>query len=305
MKLDTLLLPLGAFLFLACLRLPASAPYAKPITDLPTALPLSRGVDQALRIPVTPAAMLAVWVIEPQAGTPLRGTVIFLHGFGTNHRSVENAGEALRQAGYRSVLVDMRGFGESTGVHGDFGVTDALDLKQLVDALQKRDLCGRTVGVYGTSLGAATAILFAAADPRVTSVVAVAPFADIRTEVPSFARGVLGTLGTLGTLVPDEKLVRVADAVGTMAHWNLDNAKPIVAIQETRAPVLLIHGDADEFIPHAASEQLHAAAPDHSTLVTPHARGHVDLCFDIPGELQGMTRDWFDRTLLPHDGGIP
>ena len=58
----------------------------------------------------------------------------------------------------RAVLVDLRGFGESTGEHITFGVMDAQDLKQLTDALQQKHLCGDTVGVYGTSYGAASAI---------------------------------------------------------------------------------------------------------------------------------------------------
>lgn len=300
MKLNLLLLPLGVFLFLACVSLPegtVAPPGPAVVPPLPAPLPISKGVDSEMRVPVgNPSAALAVWVQEPAVGTAIRGTVIFLHGFGTNHTSVANAAAALRRGGYRSVLVDMRGFGDSTGVHADFGVTDAADMKLLVDFLQKRGWCGATVGVYGTSLGAATAILWAAVDPRITSVVAVAPFADIRTEVPSFARGVLGSLANM---VADDDLNKAADAVGKAARWNLDNARPIDAITKTKAEILLIHGDADEFIPHTASEELHAAAMDHTMLITPHNRGHVELCFDIPGELQGVTRDWFDKTLMP------
>jgi uncharacterized protein len=195
------------------------------------------------------------------------------------------------------VLVDLRGFGESTGSHADFGNTDARDILYLVTHLQGCGLCGPTVGVYGTSMGAATAILYAALDPRVTSVVAVAPFADIRSEVPSFARGFLGSLAAL---IPDQGLNQAADIVGAVAKWDLDSARPIDAIAKTAAPVLLIHGDIDDVIPHAASEQLQAAAPKHSRLITAHNRGHLDLCFDIPGELQGVTRDWFNETLMPH-----
>ncbi len=298
MNVNAFLLPLGVFLFLACMRLPAPGTVGHDGGG--GVMPVSKGVDQQLKVAVGGSgggagAVLAVWVIEPAAGTSIRGTVIFLHGFMTSHHTVANAGEALRRAGYRAVLVDMRGFGESTGMNTDFGVTAARDMRQLVDYLQQKDLCGERVGVYGTSLGAATAILFAAEDSRVATVVAVAPFADLRTEVPSFARGVLGKLGDL---VPEKNLSKAADVVGAVARWDMDQARPIDAIQKTRASVLLIHGDADTFIPHAASEQLHAAAADHSELVTMHDRGHLDVCFDIPGELRVMTREWFDRKLM-------
>src|SRR4051794_33527177 len=82
---------------------------------------ISRGIDQSMRIPVggtapadAPPATIALWVIEPAAGTPIRGTILFLHGFLANHQQVENAAEALRKVGYRGVLIDARGFGASS-----------------------------------------------------------------------------------------------------------------------------------------------------------------------------------------------
>ena len=243
-------------------------------------------------------ATLAIWVLEPTVGTPIRGTVLFTHGFLANHWQVANAAEALRQAGYRAVLVDLRGFGASTGQTITFGALDAHDLSQLTDALQTRHLCGATVGIYGTSYGAAGAILFAAADPRVTTVVAVAPFANIREEVPSFSRNALGSFGTLFT---DGALNSLANIVSDVASLDLDAAKPVDVIAKSKAHILLIHGDIDTITPHKSSELLHAADPDRSELLTIPGRGHLDLCFDIPGELQKPTREWFDRYL----GAIP
>ncbi len=261
----------------------------------PPPLPISTGIDRQFKIPVGPPdARIAVWTLEPKAGTPIKGTVIFLHGFLATHTQVQNAGEALRRAGCRAVLVDLRGFGESTGDHITFGVLDAQDMKELADALQKMHLCGPTLGVYGTSYGAASAILYAALDPRVSTVIAVAPFATIRDEVPRFSRQALGDFGGLFT---DGGLNSLANAVSSVAGMDLDDAKPIKAIAQTQARILLIHGDADSIIPDQASKDLHAADPGRSELLLIPNRGHLDLCFDIPGQLQKTTREWFDRYL--------
>src|SRR4051812_12638864 len=70
-------------------------------------LPISKGIDQQLQIDVGPPdASLATWILEPKAGTPIRGTILFMHGFMANHFQLENAADALRHAGYRCVLVD-------------------------------------------------------------------------------------------------------------------------------------------------------------------------------------------------------
>jgi pimeloyl-ACP methyl ester carboxylesterase len=211
-----------------------------------------------------------------------------------NHYQLMNAGEAVRKAGYRAVLVDMRGFGQSTGEHITFGVLDAHDLKQLTDELEKRGMAAPALGVYGTSMGAASAILYAAEDPRVKTVIAVAPFATIRDEVPSFGRHVLRGASAFFT---DSQVNAIADAVAGMADLDLDAAKPLDAIQKTKAPVLLIHGEADTIIPVEASEKLHAAAPDRTELLKIPRRGHLDLCFDVRGELQAATREWLEKHL--------
>src|SRR4051794_16685844 len=173
MKHAPLLIPAVLFLLLACSqRAPdvaggGAGSAALVSAPLPPPLPISKGQDRTLKITVgPPEATLAAWVLEPKAGTPIRGTILFLHGFLANHFQLQGAGEALRQAGYRAVLIDLRGFGQSTGGHITFGVLDAQDMTQLVDQLQAQDLCGPTLGVYGTSYGAASAILYAAADPR-------------------------------------------------------------------------------------------------------------------------------------------
>ncbi len=293
MKIATFALPLLAFvLLIAAQSSPAPAPQ-------PTA-EISKGVDQELHLPVggtasgdTPPATIALWMIEPPAGKPIRGTILFLHGFLTNHLQLADAGEALRQAGYRSVLLDARGFGQSTGSHITFGVTDSRDLSQIITTLQKRGICSKTVGVYGTSMGAATAILLAGADPRVTAVVAVAPFATIREEVTPFSRN---ALGSLGSILPDKTLNSMANIVSDVAGLDLDDAKPIDAITKTKAHILLIHGDADSIIPHSASEELHAKAPTSVLMTIPGAE-HLELCFDVPGRLQAPARKWFDQYL--------
>lgn len=257
-------------------------------------LPLSTGIDQHFTVNVgPPAADIAVWTLEPKAGTPVKGTVLFLHGFFADHRQLENAGEALRKAGYRAVLVDLRGFGKSTGDKITFGVLDAADMRQVTDALQAKKLCGKTLGVYGTSYGAASAILYAAVDSRVQALIAVAPFAAIRDEVPAFGRH---TLGAVSQAISDSGMNALANAVSQVTGWDLDDAKPIDAIKQTHAHVLLIHGDADTIIPEKASEELHAADPGSELMLVP-GRGHLDLCFDVPGQLQKKTREWFDEYL--------
>ena len=70
-------------------------------------------------------------------------------------------------------------------------------------------------------------------------------------------------------------------------------------IYRTHAPVLLIHERSDRTIPFQHSEQLHAAAPDHSELLLLNGEGPGSIFFDRHGELSRPTLQWFERWLPP------
>ena len=251
------------------------------------------------RIPVgPPQATLAFWILEPKP--PAKGTILVLHGFITNHHQVQRPAKALQAAGYRAVLVDLPGHGTSTADHITYGIDDARDLAQLTTYLQKNNLCGDTVGIYGTSYGAASGILFAGSDPRVTAIVAVAPFATLREEAPYFGKHLLPIPGLFKS---DADYVSIVNTMGLIAGFDPDAQSPLAAIQKTAAHIRLFHGTWDLVVPSKSSQELAAAAPDRTQLTLFPRQGHLALCVDPFGELHAETKAWFDRYLA--DGSAP
>ncbi len=258
------------------------------------AAPSSPGTKQKLLIPVGPPdATLAVWVLEPVEQPP-RGTIILLHGIIATHNGVRPTAQRLQKAGYRTVMIDLRGHGQSSGEHVTFGIVESRDVSQAITFLQKYKLCGDTVGVYGVSLGAATAIQLAAIDPRVRAVVAVSPFANLRTEVKSFAQTVLPLPGLF---LSDTDYKNIVDSAGKIANFDPDLASPLVAIQKTKIPILLVHGAVDLITTASESQLLHAAAPQTTQLKIFPAHGHLTLAFNLSAEVPKITRQWFDQHL--------
>lgn len=253
--------------------------------DDPSAAEL--GAARMLRVAVrSPSASIAIYVIEP-AGTP-RGTLLVLHGVRDSARSMSGLGRKFAGESYRTVLVDLRGHGRSSGDWLTFGVVESRDLVQVIDALEGEGLLAGKLGVYGASYGGATAIQLAARDPRVAAVVAVAPFSTMREVVNAYADKVAPSIWlNAGSL-------RVAIArSGRLAHFDPDEADAVRAIGNTRAPVLLIHGRSDETIPSAQSERLHAAAPGHSEIILLDGIGHGLIFKDPTGEVLRQTLAWF------------
>jgi pimeloyl-ACP methyl ester carboxylesterase len=268
-------------------------PWAAEANPLP---PIERlmGVDQQFWVKVGPPdASLSVSLVEPRERSQApRGTILVLHGVLDRSAVMLPQARALADAGYRAVLVDLRGRGRSTGKYMTFGLQESKDLSQVIDALERKGLLAGRLGVYGISYGATTSIHLAAADRRVRAVVAVEPFSTAREEVPHFARVMAPGLGAL---ISDKTYQQSLDEAGRIADFDPDAADAVKAIQRTSAPVLIMHGMNDWVVPCQQSERLHAAALDHSELVLIPHLGHVALWFDPGGHVARRTRVWFDR----------
>jgi pimeloyl-ACP methyl ester carboxylesterase len=211
-----------------------------------------------------------------------RATVLVLHGIRDSRVSMGGWGSLLASAGIRAVLVDLRGHGRSTGDVLSYGVFDAADLARVVDELTARGLLAGRVGALGVSYGAATAIEWAGSDPRVERVVAIAPFASLAEVVPGYAP----------VPVPDAFARYAVALAGEMGGFDPARASPLDAIARTRAAVLLFHGTDDDRIPPRHAEELHAASPDHSTLVLVPGATHDTIGDDPSGELRARVIAW-------------
>jgi pimeloyl-ACP methyl ester carboxylesterase len=257
------------------------------------------GIDDHFRVDVgPPPAKLSVSVIEPaDRDTPPRGTIMVLHGMGARSAWMHGKASDFAAAGYRAVLVDLRGHGASTGDRLTYGLREAVDLVTVIDELEARGVLAGRLGVYGISYGATTAIHLAALDERVAAVVAVAPFSDMRSEVSHYVR-TIGIPG-VGPFLSEEYIQQAVDEAGRINGFSPDRADAAIAIQYTHAPVLLVHGKADVIIPPRHSERLHAAAPRDSKLLLMPGLGHVTVWVDPLGKIRRASQDWFDEFLSP------
>ena len=247
--------------------------------------------------------MLTTWqgppATQPTATSnrrPPKGTVFVLHGIGDRKDKVPYLlwARVLAQAGYRAVLVDLRGHGRSTGRYMSYGVHESHDMAQLLDAFEEQGLVYGPVGVWGISYGGAVAIQWAAIDPRVKAIVAFEPFCTLRDAVRDFAPVVLGGW----SFIAQPPFVRaVTNAAAALAGFDPDDANPLRAITRTDAPVLLVHGTRDRHLPPRHSERLHDAAPDHSELLLVEGDGHLTLWVRHLDDLRVRVADFFDAHL--------
>jgi fermentation-respiration switch protein FrsA (DUF1100 family) len=173
-------------------------------------------------------------------------TIATFHGNSEHMALGENwrRAEVLWSAGFDVFTFDYRGFGRSGGEPTHDGIIlDGLAAKEhIVETVQAErgdQFVWQRIPVHGLSLGGGVALQVGAQDPPM----------NIITEDTYANPDTLLETGTGGLTLP----------AGWFFEDPFDNA---AAIAEVDAPVLIMHGAADAFIPRENAEVLYAAAND-------------------------------------------
>jgi len=274
----------------------AYAPNSERIGARPGSLRLPAELRQrgafTLEVAVGPPnATLESWVVAPR-GTQSKGTIVLLHGVRTDKRSLIGVGEALSDAGYRAVLVDLRGHGESSGRFLTYGEVEAKDVSSVLDALEARGTQLGCIGAYGFSYGGSVAVELGARDRRIGTVVAVAPFSTVRGVLADYRDKYLPP--PLSSL-PDAWFQGAIDDAAGLAAFDPDRSAPLVAAAHSSANLLLIHGTNDTQVPPRHSQALFDAARGNARLLTLRAADHATIPLDATGVVRQATVAWFDR----------
>jgi dipeptidyl aminopeptidase/acylaminoacyl peptidase len=223
----------------------------------PTTDPADLGMPfEALGVATADGLTLPAWWIPARGGLP-GPAVVIVHGWESGrHLTLPNA-QFLHAAGFHVLTLDIRGHGANPPEvlpvsAGEFG-SDAL--AGVRAALARPDVT--RVAVLGHSMGAAGAIIAAAAEPRVAAAVLTATPADpyrltrqtfrlARLPIPDPIAYPLAWLTTRVYLAPRGHVV--------------DEISATSAIRRYKGSVLAIHGTDDRVVPVAHLDRLAAAA---------------------------------------------
>lgn len=235
-------------------------------------------------------ATVASWLVEPQR-RPARGSVVLLHGVRQDRRSLSALGAAFSDAGYRSILVDLRGHGESSGRYLTYGSAEPEDVSAVLDDVASRGYALGPVGAFGFSYGAAVALDLGARDPRVCAVVAAAPFSSLREVLGDYREKYLPA--ALNAL-PESWFESALQDAARLAAFDLESTSPLHWVQRSRARQLLLHGTADTQVPLRHSVALSSVAGPRAELRSIPGAEHYDLPREV---LEREALGWFERWL--------
>lgn len=252
---------------------------------------------QAVTLPSRdPGIDISAWYVPADAG-PAGPAVVMVHGHDSCKRDDQLllAAGMLHRDGIAVLLVDLRNHGDSTISNGRYagGTREYRDALGGWDWLvYKQGFAPDHVGLFGMSLGAATALIATGEEPQVAAVWEDSSYADLDVAVQAeLARNGYPSFFRFGGYVMAE--VRSGD--------DLLSLSPIGAVAKLAGrPIYIVHGTADTRLSVRYAADLADAVRAHGGSVEPwivDGAGHTQAIVVQPAEYERRLDAFFNGAL--------
>jgi pimeloyl-ACP methyl ester carboxylesterase len=236
---------------------------------------------------------LAAWFV-PREGSDVG--IVLCHGHDDCRMQFLPLLRPLHEAGFNLILFDFRSMGLSGGRRCSYGYHERQDALAAVEWM-RHEAGMRRLGIMGISMGGATALLAAAADPRIEAVVTDCAFASLEDMVAERFR-----------VVPAPIRDSLGRSVAALAErWcdsRMAEVHPEAAVRSWRPrPYLAIHAGRDMLVPPSHGERLAAAGGELAQLWTVPGAWHARSRVWAGREYHERVSAFFRRHLLSHAEG--
>ena len=190
-------------------------------------------------------------------------TVILCHGY--RGSGLGDFGGIVRylyeELGLNILLITERSHGKSEGSHMTYGIKERYDICGWARLIAS-EYPDHSIFLYGISMGAASVLM------------------TPTTELPENVKGLIGDCGYTSPddifrvvarswfHLPAFPFVNIAEVYARIfGHFNFAECSAKEALSQTKLPVLLFHGTADDFVPAYMSDENYAACSGEKKLV--------------------------------------
>lgn len=235
---------------------------------------------------------LSGWYVPAENATADTPAVILVHGLNGCKRSsaILLPAGMLHRAGFHVLMLDLRDHGDSAIEDGRFagGTEEYRDVLGAWDWLvNDQGIAPEHIGLFGTSLGAASVLNAMADEPRIAAAWEDSSFADLRVALEDFL-----TYNGFPTF-----FAPAAPFVGRIISGDdITSPSPLSSISQINGrPLFIVHGDADRLMPVKHAYALAAVVGVEPWIAVGSA--HVGAMFDYTDEYQQRLTNFFNQYL--------
>ena len=207
--------------------------------------------------------------------------VIYMHGNSSCRLEALELVDYFLTSNITLFCFDFPGCGQSEGEFISLGWHERDDVDLIVNLLRETRNVS-TIGLWGRSMGAVTALLHGDRDPSIAGMVLDSPFSNLRT--------LCDELATSHSKVPkflvSAAMSFVKKTIQKKAGFDLNKLTPITHVKECFIPALFATGEQDDFIKPHHCESLHEAYAGDKNLIK------------FPGDHNSSRPDFFNNSAV-------
>jgi pimeloyl-ACP methyl ester carboxylesterase len=198
------------------------------------------------------------WEPKAQAAEP-PPCVIYLHGNSSCRLEATEVLDACLGFGLTVFAFDFAGSGHSEGNFVSLGHFEQEDLQVVADFLLDTGVAS-TLGVWGRSMGAATALMHGGTSSNISAYVFDSPFADLEQLALELVKhskeeGAISVPMFMARIA----LSMIGSSVQKEAGFSINSVKPIKSAETITQPGMFAVAQEDELIPNHHSQALYEA----------------------------------------------
>ena len=169
--------------------------------------------------------------------------VIYLHGNSSSRCEAVAELKYLLPLNITVFAFDFSGCGKSQGEYISLGWYEREDVESVIDYLRKTNKVS-TIGLWGRSMGAVTAIMYGDRDPSVAGMVLDSAFASLKELIEELVKSRV----KLPEFILNQATKLVKSTISKKAKFNLDEIEPKKYAVRCFIPALFCHAKNDTFV---------------------------------------------------------
>ena len=169
--------------------------------------------------------------------------VIYLHGNSSSRCEVIPEIKYLLPKNITIFAFDFSGCGRSEGEYISLGWHEQDDVECIVNFLRKSNKVS-TIGLWGRSMGAVTALMYGSKDLSIAGLVLDSPFSSLKILIDELARDKV----SLPDFIIKQALKWIKEIIKEKADFNLDDIEPKKYAEKCYMPVYFCHSKKDTFV---------------------------------------------------------
>lgn len=216
---------------------------------------------------------------------------IQFHGYkGNAFQDLCAINRVARNAGRNTIVVDQRAHGKSDGQVIGMGTKERFDCQRWAKYAEERFGADTPLILSGVSMGGGTVLMASDLElpQSVRCIVADCPFSSP-----------LDIMRKMTHDKPAKKLIYPFALIGAVVfgHVNMRSSSPVLSVPKAKVPILLIHGQADKFVPPAMSAAVEKACTGYVRRELFPKAGHNLSAFSDYPRYEKLINEFVDDAL--------